>query len=190
MIICCEFHVTKINKNKHMKNVLVFLFCLVSAFAECQSSWFPKSWEGNWKGELQWFKTGKAESQKISMELRIHPADSGSNYTWQIIYGSATQDNRPYILIPKDTAGIHWVIDENNGIMLDQFWVAGKFCGAFTVMNNTIVNNYWIENDKLLIEFYSIPAKPIATTGKGTEESPSVDSYKIGSYQKAVLTRQ
>ena len=81
------------------------------------------------------------------------------------------------------------MIDENNGIVLDQYWIGNKFCGAFTVMGNTIVNNYWMENDKLMVEFYGIGAKPIATTGKGTEESPAVDSYKIGSYQKAILQR-
>ena len=172
-----------------MKLLAVFVCCLLTQLAIAQSS-FPKSWEGNWKGELQWFKTGAASPQKINMELRIHPAASGSNYTWQIIYGTATEDNRPYTLIAKDSSGIHWAIDENNGIVLDQYWIAGKFCGAFTVMNNTIVNNYWVENDKLMIEFYSLSAKPIATSGKGTDESPSVDSYKIGSYQKAILMRQ
>ena len=89
----------------------------------------------------------------------------------------------------RDSAGIHWVIDEMNGIVLDQYWVANKFCGAFTVQNSTIINNYWIENGKLIVEFYSLSAKPVTTTGHGTEESPSVDSYKIGSYQKAILSK-
>jgi hypothetical protein len=124
------------------------------------------------------------------MELRIHPADSVRKYTWQIIYGATAEDNRPYILIAKDSTGTHWVIDEKNGIVLDQYWVGGKFCGAFTVMNNTIVNNYWMEDNKLMIEFFSMGAKPVTASGNGTEESPVVDSYKIGSYQKAVLSRQ
>ena len=123
------------------------------------------------------------------MELRIQPTDITGTFTWQIIYGSATEDNRPYTLIAKDSTKTHWVIDENNGIVLDQYWVGSRFCGAFTVMGNTIVNNYWVENGKLMVEFYSIGAKPIATTGKGTKESPAVDSYKIGSYQKAILQR-
>lgn len=169
---------------------LTLICCLAVSILKGQSASFPQSWVGNWKGELQWFKTGKAEPQKVNMELRIQPADSANKYTWQIIYGSPTEDTRPYTLIPKDTTGVHWVIDENNGIVLDQFWIADKFSGVFTVMNNTIINSSWIENDKLMIEFYSIGAKPSATTGNGTEESPSVDSYKIGSYQKAVLTRQ
>ena len=172
-----------------MKFAVLLLTSLVSFTVSSQSATFPQSWIGNWKGELQWYKTGKAEPQKINMELRIHPADSMNTWTWQIIYGAETEDNRPYKLISKDTSKIHWVIDENNGIVLNQYWVADKFCGAFTVMNSTIINNYWVENDKLIAEFYSINAKPIATTGKGTTESPSVDSYLIGGYQKAVLTK-
>ncbi len=173
-----------------MRTIIVLLLSCTSFFSlKAQLNAFPKSWEGNWKGELKWFKTGQTEPQKVNMELRIHPADSANTWSWQIIYGKETIDNRPYKLIPKDTSGIHWVIDENNGIVLDQFWVANKLSGAFTVMNNTIVNNYWIENDTLMIEFYSISARPIATTGSGTEDSPSVNSYKIGSYQKAELIR-
>jgi hypothetical protein len=123
------------------------------------------------------------------MELRIQKGDSAGNYTWHIIYGSAAEDSRPYLLKAKDAAKGHWVIDELNGIVLDQFLVGNKFCGAFTVQNSTIVNNYWMENGKMMIEFYSLAAKPINTTGNGTDESPSVDSYRVGSYQKAVLNR-
>lgn len=163
------------------------IFLMMSVKSRAQS--FPQSWEGNWKGELNWFKTGAKEPQKVNMELRIAAADSTNTWNWQIIYGSGGEDNRPYKLVMKDSIGVHWAIDENNGIVLDQYWVAGKFCGAFTVMNSTIINNYWIEDDKLIVEFYSISAKPVATTGSGTDESPSVHSYKVGSYQKAILQR-
>ena len=172
-----------------MKSLLVLiLFSFVSSVTTAQSS-FPESWIGNWKGELQWFRTGTTEPQKVNMELRIQKGDSAGNYTWHLVYGSVSEDSRPHILKAKVAAKGHWVIDELNGIALDQFWVANKFCGAFTVQNNTIVNNYWIEEDKLMIEFYSLGAKPLVTTGLGTEESPKVDSYRVGSYQKAILSR-
>jgi hypothetical protein len=171
---------------------LAFISALLFFFSPllCQQPGFPVSWAGNWKGELQWFRTGAKEPQKVNMELRIQPSTTAGEYSWHLIYGKETEDSRPYILKQKDTAGIHWVIDENNGIVLDQFWAGNKFCGAFTVMNSTIVNNYWMENDKLMVEFFTLSAKPLLTTGKGTEESPSVDTYKVAGYQKAVLTRQ
>ena len=176
-----------------MKLIILILSCFVSMVVSSQSKSFPGSWVGNWKGELNWYKTGTAEPKKINMELRIqsiHTPDSPDAWTWRIIYGSETEDNRPYKLIQKDTTGIHWVIDENNGIVLDQYWVGNKFSGAFTVQNSTIINSYWMEKNKLIVEFFNISARPVATSGKGTEDSPKVDSYKMGSYQKAILTRQ
>lgn len=172
-----------------MKSLILIVASLVSFSAICQSTSFPQSWVGNWKGELVWHKANEINPKKVNMELRIHPADSTGLFTWQIIYGSAAEDNRPYLLKPKDEAKGHWVIDELNGIVLDQFWMADKFCGAFTVIGNTIINNYQLENDRLSVEFYSIGVKPFGSAGKGTEESPLVDSYRVGSYQKAVLLR-
>ena len=147
-----------------------FFFCISG---KAQSGDFPDSWLGNWKGELQWFRTGTKEPQKVNMELRIHRGDSAGNYSWHLIYGSAAEDSRPYLLKAKDPAKSHWVIDERNGIVLDQFWVGHKFCGAFTVQNSTIMNSYWMENDKLIVEFYSIGANPHDDDRKGNRrQSP------------------
>jgi hypothetical protein len=124
------------------------------------------------------------------MQLLIQPSkDSAGQYRWNLIYGAAGADDRPYILKPIDSAKGHWVIDEVNGIVLDQYWVANKLCGVFTVQNTTIVNSYWIENGKLFVEFISYSGKPIATTGKGDKAVPFVDSYNIKSYQRAVLEK-
>ena len=167
------------------------LLCILTAGSISFGQYeFPQTWVGDWKGELLWYKGNKKEPQKVTMELRIHPSDSAGQYSWQIIYGAVTTDNRPYTLMIKDTSKGHWVIDEHNGILLDQFRVGNKLCGAFTVGASTIVNNYWLEDGKLMAEFYSFSAKPIAATGNGTDESPTVDTYKVNSYQKAVLLRQ
>lgn len=174
-----------------MKNYLTtftVLFVITYA-AAAQNSEFPASWAGHWKGELQWFRTGNPEPRKVNMELHIQPAGDSVQYTWGITYGAATEEHRPYLLLPKDQATGHWQIDEKNGIVLDQFLVGNTFSGAFTVQGNTIVNSYRLENDRLLVEFFSLSAKPLAATGNDTEESPRVDTYRVGSYQRAVLTR-
>lgn len=171
------------------RGILILSILLYYTIGFAQSDAFPKSWIGNWKGDLLWYKSGKPDPQKVNMELRIQPADSADTYTWQLIYGSKEEDYRPYILKPVDKENGHWVIDELSGIVLDQFWVGNKFSGGFTVQTSTIVNSYSIADGKLIAEFYGMGAKPLATTGKGTDEVPNVDSYKLGSYQKAVLIR-
>ena len=158
-----------------------------SAYIKCDAV-FPKCFIGNWKGELQWMVNGKP-TQTFTMQLRIQPTDSANKYTWQIIYGDDNKDNRPYILKTVDTAKGHWIVDENDGIILDSYVHGNCLHGAFTVQNNTIVDNYCVEGNTMQVEFFSIKLADKKQSGKGTAETPFVDSYKISSYQKGVLKK-
>jgi hypothetical protein len=160
------------------------LFCTQTIFAQ---STFPSDWAGTWKGELLWYKPSARTPQKVEMQLSIQKSDT--SWTWQMIYGKPGEDNRPYSLVCIDSSKGHWAINEHNGIILDQFFLANRLTGAFTVAGNTIVNSYELRGDSLLVEFSNIQAKPITITGLGTEESPKVDSYKMQSFQRAVLVR-
>lgn len=144
---------------------------------------------GQWKGKLQWMVAGKP-TKDFTMQLIIQPADTAGQYTWQIIYGdSGKVDNRPYLLKPVDTAKGHWVVDERDGIVLDSYLHGNSFHGAFTVMGNTIVDSYTVNGDEMRVEFISIKLDQKNTSGKGTDETPFVDSYKITGYQVGVLKR-
>jgi hypothetical protein len=46
-----------------------------------------------------------------------------------------------------------------------------------------------VENGKMLVEFFSIKLDDKTISGKGTEDVPLVNSYKISSYQKGVLVK-
>lgn len=167
--------------------LLFFMYTALNTSA--QDPPFPKSWQGNWQGTLNWYQTGKGQPQQVPMQLKIGPTDSGA-YTWNLVYGEAGADSRPYLLLPKDSTGTHWVVDEQNGIILDQYFVGNRLTGAFTVEKTTIVNSYQLLGDSLVVEFHSISREPVATTGSGTEESPTVMSYRIQGYQRAVLRRK
>lgn len=169
----------------------VFTCCLLfSCSLSFSQHSFPKDFIGHWEGTLHWHRAGKKLPQSVKMQLIIKPADSANTYTWQIIYGEKGEDNRPYLLKPVDTAKGHWQIDERNGIILDQYFLSNRFVSAFTVQTTTIVDSYWLEGGNLVAEFYGLTAKPINTTGNGTEESPKVDSYGAKSYQRAVLKKK
>lgn len=156
--------------------------------ARAQSG-FPESWVGIWKGTLAWYPGGGAAARTVNMELHIAPADTVGQYQWRIVYGQPGEDNRPYLLKAVDTAKGHWVVDERNGIVLDQYWMGGKLSGSFSLGKTQLVNTYWIENGELQVEFFSLNTVPVRTSGEGTEESPKVDSYRLSSYQRARLRR-
>lgn len=174
--------------------LLAVLFCAAAAYAQltdtviCKTG-FPACFVGDWKGQLQWM-VPRRTPQVFTMQLIVRPTDNPQEYTWQIIYGdSATADNRPYLLKPVDTVAGHWVIDEQNGIVLDSYVFGHTLLGAFTVQANTIADKYSVQGDSMLVEFTSIRLQQKNTTGKATEESPKVDSYRIASFQTGVLKR-
>lgn len=173
------------------KGFILFLALLLVQLSQGQpAATFPQNWLGHWEGELSWYSGNSNSPKKVKMQLKILPADTLGHYTWQLIYGEQSEDNRPYILKPVDAAKGHWVIDERNGIALDQFWTGPVFSGAFSVQGSTIVNNYRLEKDRLIVEFYSLQTKAVRQSGNGTQESPQVDSYAVRSYQKAILKRK
>jgi hypothetical protein len=172
-------------KKRFFLSLLVFqsLFC----FAQDN---FPNAFFGHWTGELLWYQTGKKMPQKVKMQLIVGTTDTTNVYRWQIIYGANNKDSRPYILRPADTSKVHWQIDEQNGIILDQYFIGNRSTCAYTVQNITIINNYWREGAKLVVEFYVASSKPINATGLNEADSIRVDNYPIQGYQRAVLTKE
>ncbi|MCG2613908.1 hypothetical protein LZZ85_06430 [Terrimonas sp. NA20] len=169
-----------------MKLLATAFFLLFSQMGFSQSA-FPAGWAGAWKGDLFWYNGPGKEPKKIDMQLRIQKGDTC--WTWQMTYGKPGEDNRPYSLIAVDSAKGHWAINEHNGIVLDQYFLANRLTGAFTVGQNTIINSYELRGDSMIVEFNSLQSKPITVTGLGTEDSPKVDSYRVQSFQRAVLRK-
>jgi hypothetical protein len=169
----------------------LLLMCLVSS---AQQLSFPQSFNGNWKGTLIWNRPEKVP-QQFTMRLNIQPIDSG-RYTWQIIYGEndhstgSKVDNRPYILMPVDTAKGHWQIDERNTIVLDGYFIGNSFTTVFSVSTNTIVSKYELTVEGLLVSFTTYSTKAITTTGGTSNEIPPVDSYKVIGLQQGLLKRE
>ena len=163
----------------------LMLICLVSS---AQKLSFPQSFVGNWKGTLTWNRPEKAP-QQFTMRLNIQPVDSG-RYTWQIIYGDEQKDNRPYLLMPVDTAKGHWQIDERNTIVLDGYFIGNSFTSVFAVSGSTIVSKYELTADGLMVSFTTYATKPITTTGGTSNEIPPVDSYQVKSLQQGLLKRE
>jgi hypothetical protein len=168
----------------------VFLF-IINLHAQDKSglTGFPRSFLGNWKGKMQWIRPGKP-TQEFSMQLKIQPTDTAGQFSWLIIYGDDGKDIRPYVLKPVDTAAGHWVIDERDGIILDNYVHGDAIHGAFTLLESTLVDNYFLENGKLHVEFFTFNLGEKTRSGKGTSETPFVDNYRISAYQSGVMTKE
>jgi hypothetical protein len=184
-----------------MQKILVLTFIGILHFHightqnPVDSSDFPTSWEGIWKGELEIFN-GAGKVQSLPMELHILPNDTSEiRWSWTIIYGEDKEaGKRAYELIEKDKTKGHYVVDEKNTIYLDAFLLGGKFFERFEVMGNLLMTSTEkISNNELVWEIISGKLEPIRTTGGEKfegEDIPPVGSYGINILQRARLKKR
>lgn len=153
---------------------------------------FPASWQGEWTGELI-INTGKGEKERLPMILRMLPIND-STYSYTIVYGEDTPENtRPYFLQEADRTIGHYYLDEDNGIIIDDFFINNKLYSRFEVMGNLLLATVEKRDDHLIYEIIAGPLEPLRITGDtiiNGEEILPVSNYKINVQQRAVLTKK
>ncbi len=166
--------------------ILLFLFALnLSA----QTPDFPKSWEGNWKGELKIYNSNATEpSMTVPMELHIQPKND-SVWSWEIHYLTEKPDVRKYELI-KDSTSNSWKIDEKNGIILTQTFFKNRMTSSFSLDKTLLIASYWLDENQIHFEIIVTNTDSESQTGYGNDESPRIGNHKLNSYHRAVLNRE
>jgi hypothetical protein len=173
-----------------MRYFLLLFTLLHFAGLQGQDDTFPAAWQGIWQGDLV-ISTAQGEQQRVPMELHIMPV-ADSTYTFSIIYGEPSPENtRPYLLYPQDRTQGHYVVDEQNEILLDDFLINGKLYSRFEVMGSLLLTTLEKQGDHLIYEIIAGPLEPFRTTGDAMvdgEEIPPVNGYKINVQQRAELS--
>lgn len=151
---------------------------------------FPKDWRGKWKGDLMIY-SGLGLQYQIIMELYIEPIPETDNHSFTIIYDSDKGiDKRNYELITVDKDQGLFLVDEKNTILIESYFIAGKWFQRFEVLDNMLYCTIEEMGDQLVWEITSGQSTPISTTGDTTlVDIFEVNTYPIGVYQRAVLSR-
>lgn len=162
----------------------IFFFFVAFLQVSAQSQEPLKQWLGIWKGMLE-IHTSEGKKQTIPMELHILATDTAGRYSWKIIYDKSP---RNYTLIAKDVSKGLYVIDENNGIILENRLFSNTFFSCFEVMDNLLSCTYRLEKNRLVFEIFSINKKKSQKTGNLPEkEIPEVIDYPSQVMQRAIL---
>nr|HMQ50000.1 hypothetical protein [Saprospiraceae bacterium] len=168
----------------------LFFFILIGMTPGLMSAQvgLPENWLGSWQGELVIYDA-QGERQRLPMELYIQPQDS--SFTWHIIYGAdKTAGLRAYLLRSVDTAKGHFVIDEQNGILLDAFLLGGQLISRFEVMGSLLQSRVEVVGDTLYYEIIYGGWDAIRQSGDTVMDGdsiPPVQSFLIQGRQYAVL---
>ncbi len=161
---------------------------LLNASSTRSSFRFPEDWQGVWRGNCS--NTGPGGKQTyapVQMNLTILPQNN-QRWQWKIEYISSEKQVRDYLLKPVDAAKGHWLIDENNGILLDNFSInGGLILEAFTVGKTLIHGRHQrLDGNLLKVELSSYSLQ--GDRKSGAEPYP-VSSLKLLSLQDCDLKR-
>ena len=157
-------------------------------------SQFPEDWEGRYEGEMHWYINGQLRG-KIPCRHEVLPQNPGV-WSWttefdssQLVPKTVLKD---YLLIEdKSQAQGHYILDEQDGILIDMILMGNSFYSQFEVGNNKITTVDRIEGDLLYKEIIMVPKdkvrKSSAKIGKESFEVTSANSIIL---QKAILKKQ
>jgi hypothetical protein len=149
----------------------------------------PEEWNGVWKG-MTVNVTADGKREEIPMELRVAPAAGGNVKTWKILYGkNAEQTTRPYEIMPVSGEPNRFVVDEKNGLFIDNQLVGNKLYSQFMVTTNLVTTRFEIKGDEISVELMMFDLRSPRKT-KLTSGNVEVASYKFRSTQLGTLERE
>ncbi len=151
---------------------------------------FPVDWSGKWRGDLKVY-SGLGLQYTIKMELHLIPQENSENYDYTIIYDSPERfDKRLYELIVVDQSQGLYLLDEKNTILIESYFMGGKWFQRFDVVENLLVCSIEQIGNQLVWEITSGKTEAISTSGDTSlEDIFEVNTYPVGVYQKAVLSK-
>lgn len=155
---------------------------------------FPKDWEGRYEGEMYWYVNGQLRG-KIPCRHKISPQKPGV-WSWTTEFDSTQlipqKVRKDYLLIEdKSQAQGHYILDEQDGILIDMILMSNSFYSQFEVGNSKITTVDRLEGNTLYKEIIMVPKdkvrKSSAKTGQESFEVTSANSIII---QKSILKKQ
>lgn len=141
---------------------------------------FPKSFLGKWMGNLEIMDKKGQLLNEVEMHFSLIPLEE-KKWTWLMEYPKhEPKIEKNYLLIQDNDFSRNFYIDENNGIILDQFWTGNMLIGSYHLdgkIYNTVLS---LKGDTLYFEIIIM---------KLPEQSSEVKNLDIIQVHKATLKR-
>ncbi len=163
----------------------VFFFLVFPSLA--QEANFLKGFEGVWSGNLEMVgKRGQTKTIPMRMDI-IKKSDSV--WTWKTTYDERKVPvMKDYDLKMENEAEGRYILDEHDSILINMNRMGNKLFCVFDVEGTILSCTYEVRDGRLYYEIVSGPSKP-AIVSK-LKDGNKVNSYSIGSLQRAVLEKQ
>ncbi len=155
-----------------------------------QTADLPVAWLGTWSGNVDVYSI-KGAATSFQMQLTIAPTNNAGTLQWKIVYdGPQGKSTRDYLLLQKPSDKGQFVIDEQNGILINASLLGNCLSSHFSVQGQQLWSNYRLVSTaagtELQFELFSADEADSTQSG-GKQEVPQVTSLKPATRQFAVL---
>jgi len=158
-----------------------------------QTFHFPADWLGQYEGTLELWNAKKGQHMQLPMYVEISKMEEPHHYRW---YSKSTYKGREivkdYTLYRTDSMPTnHYIIDENNGILLDRILLDDAFYDYFEVNGLGLYGISRRVKAGILFEIASFRLSSVShSTYKSSDTKiDSVASYKVVNTQKVLLKK-
>jgi len=150
---------------------------------------FPFDFFGIYTGTLE--ISSKNGFRTIPMEFHLQPTDSVGKYEYKLVYIVDNQrQERPYYLIESNKEAGEYIVDEDNGIILDDKVIDNRMDALFEVGDNLLTTFITFEKNAMIFEIVVTNKTEKRITYTDDEDKTQVISYPITTIQRAVLQKQ
>ncbi len=138
---------------------LVAIFCFLSANAFAQD--FPNDWLGSYEGKMLIANAGQpTDTIDVSYEMVTLEKDSVWTYKMTFYsekYGTIVKD---YKIVAKSKENkLNYLLDENNGIVMEMTFMDGTFYGMYEVMDMMYITTMRYTRENAI--YYDLFAAPM-----------------------------
>lgn len=149
---------------------------------------FPESNFGIYIGMLQ-IQSAMGE-QRVPMEFHLKPTDTVGRYAYTLVYGTGEKkQERKYYLVESNKERGEYLIDENNGILLQAQHFNNRLYSMYAVAGNILTTFITFQENSMLFEI-TVASQEKAKDSKEESDGTEVSSYPIFTRQHATLYKQ
>lgn len=141
---------------------------------------FPERCLGEWEGTMYMYSFNQLRDS-VPVRFTATKTDSLGVYGWRTEYLSAKRPmTKDYFLKIKDLDKGHYILDEGDGVTIDEFNYGNKLFSAFEVQDIYLTTTTELIGDTLIFE---------VTSGKKIPTENEVTSYSFDHVQRVVFKR-
>ena len=172
-----------------MKQLTVVILVFYSI---CATSEPLGLWSGHWVGACK-LNPAYMGVTEFNASLRVGESDL-DGIQWQLIYeanGNFPEQIRNYTLRHSGQSPTHYLLDENNGIVLDTFVGEMSIYSHFAINGNLVTTSYLLtDKDTMVLDMPMFHLQPIGSSCLRGNPNLCAESFGLKQTQRCKLQRQ